>query len=88
MNLLLCVVLMGEMNWLTGASDEKKEMLHITWVSVHLVANAFSACKFVFYWSISSKFRKSFRWMFQSRRVGPGHAMMDDLNNAEHETVL
>ena len=88
MNLPLCVVLMGQMNWLTGASDEKKEMLHITWVIAHLVANAFSACKFVFYWCISSKFRKSFRWMFQSRRVAPGHVMMDDLNNAENETVF
>ena len=86
-NLPLCVVLMGEMCWLVEASDEKKEELHIIWVIVNLIANVFSACKFVLYWSVSRRFRKTFCRMFKKHRVEPGDTLMEEQNTAGDETV-
>ena len=87
-NLPLSVVLMGETHWLIEASDEKKEELHIIWVVVHLLSNIFSACKFVLYWSISRRFRKTFCRMFTKQRVDPGETLMDEQNTADNETVF
>ena len=87
-NLPQSVVLMGVTHWWIEASDDNNEELHIIWVVVHLFAKIFSACKFVLYWSISRRFRKTFCRMFTKKWVDPGQILVDEQNTADNETVF
>ena len=86
-NLPLCIVLVGEVHWLIGASEDDKEQLHIIWVIVHLVPNTFSACKFTLYWCVSHRFRKTVCRMLRRHQVEPVD-FEDRENHAENEAMF
>jgi hypothetical protein len=79
----LCIILVGENIWLSGASQSQVEQLHIGWVSAHLLVNVFQACKFLLYWLISQRIRQIVRKIFRNQSVE-----VEDLQSVTLDTGL